>query len=162
MADGEEWYESVGFEVVLWFVFVVLPAFSGAVTFGAVIFGKTKQYWRKFSMFCNVYMWIYITALVVWSLTELGDVLDKFELFFEIGIPVTYIFVLLESLGFSSEFQYIGNLADTTGTEGVLKRLRQSLGIITFHAKCYHWETRTRTVTKRDSKGNTSTRVAVQ
>ena len=30
----------------------------------------------------------------------------------------------------------------------------QSLAVITFHAKCYHWETRTRTVTERDSKGN--------
>ena len=159
MADGEEWYESVGFEVVLWFIFVVLPAVFFLICLGMYIKYENA---RISSMVCNVYMWIFITALVVWSLTELGDVLDKFELGLEIGIPFTYIFVLVESLGFSSEFKYIMNLADATGIDYFFKTLRQSLGVITFHAECYHWETRTRTVTKRDSKGNKTTRVAIQ
>ena len=151
MADEDEWYESVEFEIALWAIFMIIPIFTPV----AVMFFKFETgYFRRLSMVCYVYMWIYIIALVVWSLSPLGDVLENIELVFKIGIPVTYLLVVFETCT-SSESEYIGNLGDATETEEFLKKLRESLGVITFHAKCYHWETRTRTVYEKDSKGNT-------
>ena len=109
-------------------------------------------------MVCYVYTWVYITALVLMAcVAQLEDILESMDLVFKIGIPVTHLLVILEACC-SSELEYIQNLADSTGTEEFLVTLRQSSGVITFHAVCYHWETRTRTVTERDSKGNTTTK----
>ena len=89
------------------------------------------------------------------SFTE--DLLDDWGLAFKILIPVTYLVVLWEHF-YSSESEYLKNLDDANGIDEFLKTLRESLGHIMFHGKCYHWETRTRTVYETDSKGNSRTR----
>ena len=89
------------------------------------------------------------------SFTE--DLLDDWGLAFKILIPVAYLVVLWEHF-YSSESEYLKNLDDVSGIDEFLKTLRESLGHIMFHGKCYHWETRTRTVYETDSKGNSRTR----
>ena len=80
MAD-EEWYESVGFEVTLWMIFVIIPCFLPAIT----MFGKSSGYFRRLSMAFYFYMWIYIIALVLMkSLTQLY-VLESMETVFKVG-----------------------------------------------------------------------------
>ena len=78
-----------------------------------------------------------------WSLSWGEDVFGDFETVFAVGIPVTWLIVLLDFF-FSSELEYMQNMDDVTGTDEFLKKLRGSEGVVTFHAKCYHWETRTR------------------
>ena len=134
MADEDVWYESVAFEVILWIIFMVWPCFTPV----ALMFGSRTTYFRRLSMACYVYMWIYITALILMTtVTQVEDVLEGIDLVFKIGIPVTYLIVLFETCT-SSEAEYIGNISDATGTEEFFETLRQSLGAITFHATCYH------------------------
>ena len=156
MADEDEWYESVGFETALWIIFLVWPPFLPV----AVAFCKWETgYLRRLSLACYVLMWIYIVGLIILaSFTQFEYVLEDIEIVFKIGIPLTYLLVVFETCC-SSELEYIQNLSDATGMGEFLKTLRESQGFITLHAKCYHWETKTRTVYEKDSNGNSRSRL---
>ena len=148
-----EWYESDAFFYTLWAVFVIIPIFLQPLV---IFFGSLTTYYRRLSKVCYVLLWFYVVALILMvSFTE--DLLDDWGLAFKILIPVTYLVVLWEHF-YSSESEYLKNLDDASGIEEFLKTLRESLGHIMFHGKCYHWETRTRTVYETDSKGNSRTR----
>lgn len=69
-------------------------------------------------------------------------------------IVVHYIIVQIES-GLCVERKYIESLSSVISAVEHINRMKVVGPVVTFRAECYHYETRTRTVTSTDSNGRT-------
>ena len=78
-------------------------------------------------------------------------------------IPGIYLIFLVEHT-YSKEYQYLENLGNVSNSANIVRNLRSSDPVITFHVQCYHYETRYRTVTDyhTDDDGNTRTETRIE
>jgi hypothetical protein len=69
-----------------------------------------------------------------------------------------YVLYFIEGMCCSSTRRYVSNAGDESASETVVARMKVSAPRFTMHVTCYHYETRYRTVTTKDSEGRTQTR----
>ena len=129
-------------DIGLWTIFCVVPALfaPSIIACYVLVSDKEKVLFRRLSLVYYIYMWIYIIALIlIATVTEVENVFEDtgLDFFFMIGIPITYLIVLFESIN-SSDYKGTDYTLDASETEEFLKKLRESLAVITFHGECYH------------------------
>ena len=117
---------------------------------------KTVQLSRIVSLCYYISFWLWIIYLIA----AFGAKLSQYASLFAILIICAIVSVsclpcvfVIES-GFSGERQYIANFKSLTSTEDSIESIRNTQPTITMKAECYHYETRTRTVSFTDAHGN--------
>jgi hypothetical protein len=75
-----------------------------------------------------------------------------------ISVGVMYLIYWIECLA-SHTRQFVGNILDTESVHDFVYRVRCSPPALVSHCQCYHYETRTRIVSYRNSDGSYSTYV---
>ena len=123
---------------------------------------RSSSIWRIYSLCLWILFWSYIIYLIISVSTSLTqkidpDLIDAINIISYVSIPVFYIYILIECW-ISNERQYIINLGTTKPIAEYIKDMKNAQPQIIWKIICYHYETRYRTVTSRDSNGNTSTR----
>ena len=129
------------------------------------VMSRRSSIWRIYSLCLWILFWIYIIYLIISASTSLTqkidpDLIDAVNIISYVSIPVFYIYILIECW-FSNERQYIINLGTTKPIAEYIKDMKNAQPQIIWKIICYHYETRYRTVTSRDSNGNTYTRTEV-
>jgi len=106
------------------------------------------------------YMWIYIAYLIpceVLQCSNHSDALDSIKVAPYVLIPLIWLIILIEHFG-CNESKYLENMGDIAFIQDFIDSMRSAAPSVVFIAKCYHYETRYRTITERDSRGNTTSR----
>ena len=118
------------------------------------------KFCRIFSLYAYITFWIYLLYVILRSTTQIfgGSVFEILFIISTILVFVTYFIVLLECFS-SSERQYIRNLSSSVFAVERIETIRATQPSIFFRVECYHYETRTRTVTYRDANGDLQTRL---
>lgn len=113
---------------------------------------------RTYSLYYYVTFWIWLIYLVLYVTTKLfgGSVFGALYLASIVFVIACYLLVLLE-FRFSAEREYILNLSSTVFAAERIDSIRASQPSVIMQAVCYHYETRTRTVTYTDASGNLQT-----
>ena len=126
------------------------------------VLSRRSSLWRIYSLCLWILFWIYIIYLIIYASTSLTQNIDP-DLIWAVNViccasmPVFYIYILIECW-FSNERQYIVNLGTTKPIAEYIKDIKNAQPQIIWKIICYHYETRYRTVTSRDSNGNSCTR----
>lgn len=101
--------------------------------------------------------WMYLLACKIFECHKYGKVMQDLSLMSIIMIPLSYVFMLIESCC-SPEKQYISSILTDVSVVEFLQSLKCTDPERVMTIECYHWETRTRTVFYTDSNGNTQSR----
>jgi len=125
--------------------------------------------WCKCQMSClTIYSVHWYLGLVLWlifiicyymiGLTKYGE--ENFTNILYCAIAFTclfYLFMLIESFC-SSEYEYVMESEDCDDIKELVNKIHSNKPIIIIHGEAYHYETKTRTVSYRDSDGHSRTR----
>lgn len=119
----------------------------------------TAKLSRIYSLYAYVTFWIFVLYLILVCTTRLfgGVVFICLAIIAAIFILVNYIVVLIEYFKWCGERKYIGNLSSSVFAGVRIQAIRSTQPFLHRRAECYHYETRTRTVTTYIN-GNLSTR----
>ena len=101
--------------------------------------------------------WTYNLSCRAASCENHGKILEDFIVMGIVMIPLTYIFMFIESF-WSEERQYLSSMLTDVSVVDFVTRLRRTDSKRDMLIECYHWETRTRTVSYTDANGNTQLR----
>ena len=103
--------------------------------------------------------WIYFLGCKAVGCQNHGRVLVDLNIMSNIMIPLCYIFMLIESCCSPIEKKYVSSILADVAVVNFVEKLKRTDPEILMMVECYHWETRTKIVTKTDANGNTKVRV---
>ena len=121
---------------------------------------KNKSCLRTVSMhaFISFICWLmYFFGCKIGNCQSHGKVLRDFIIMSVVMIPLSYIYMLIESY-WSAEKQYVSSILMDVSVIDFVEKLKRTEPQRIMSIECYHWETRIRTVYYTDSNGNTQTR----
>eukprot|EP00112_Aurelia_sp_Birch-Aquarium-sp1_P016844 Seg385.18 transcript_id=Seg385.18/GoldUCD/mRNA.D3Y31 product="Transmembrane protein 151B" protein_id=Seg385.18/GoldUCD/D3Y31 len=122
---------------------------------------KKKSACRILSMhaFFSFICWlIYLIGCMASQCAAYGTAFGLLNGMAFIMIFVCYLVMLIESF-YSNEKQYISSIVSDISAIEFVNKLRNTDPERVMLIECYHWETRTRTVTSTDAQGNTQTHI---
>ena len=120
---------------------------------------KKKSACRVLSLhaFFSFICWlIYLTVCGASQCAAQGTVFGLLLVMSFIMIFISYLFMLIESC-YSDEKEYITNIVPDISAIEFVNKMRDTDPKRVMLIECYHFETRTRTVTTTDAQGNTQT-----
>ena len=140
--------DSMFIQVMAWIFFCGIPIASTVIL---LPIGKG----RILSMVYYILMWLYAFYMVPCEITNCynkSETLRQLQIAPYILIPLLWLILLIEHF-FCNESDYLKNLGNVSFAENFRENLRKATPIIQFNVTCYHYETRRRRVTRRDSDG---------
>ena len=151
--QSDDWSVPVVMPVVI-LLQILVPSIHGCI---AVY--KKKSACRVLSLhaFFTFICWlIYLTVCGASKCAAEGTVFGLLVVMSFIMIFISYLFMLIESF-YSDEKEYITNIVPDVSAIEFVNKLRNTDPKRAMLIECYHFETRTRTVTSTDAQGNTQT-----
>ncbi|XP_004209651.2 uncharacterized protein LOC101240568 [Hydra vulgaris] len=112
--------------------------------------------WLYFSMAILIFLKVLISTFNLYTYgPKLFSTIDTIAV---ISIPIFYLYILIEAQ-FCNEKKYLDSTYDGDEIDSYLNMIYEKEPLIFIIIECYHYETRTRTITYTDANGNLQSRV---
>lgn len=120
--------------------------------------GVTKRLLRRIfrkpcSWIWTILLWLYLPGMIFTMIEEYIPERKWFDLGFAGAILLVLLFFYTREWRKSGTRQFVKRKMREETVHQYVQRLREASPVILFHVECYHYETRTRVVTRTDSQG---------